>query len=86
MTGRELIIYILENHLEDEPVFKDGKFIGCMTCGEVAQYYSVGSATVRAWIKENMISSIRINGGVYIPASFVSKTRGEVCAKENQNG
>ena len=25
MTGRELIIYILENHLEEEEIFKDDK-------------------------------------------------------------
>ena len=31
MTGRELILYILSNGLENEPVFKDGKFIGFMT-------------------------------------------------------
>ena len=36
MTGRDLIIYILENGLEDEPVFKDGKFIGFITTGEAA--------------------------------------------------
>lgn len=86
MTGRDLIIYILEHNLEDEPVFKDGKFIGFLSCGEVAQHYSVGGATVQAWIKEKMIDSVQVNGGVFIPASSVGDTRGKVCSKVNQNG
>ena len=28
ITGRDLINYILTNHLENEPIFKDGKPIG----------------------------------------------------------
>ena len=28
MTGRELILYILQNGLENEEVFKDGIFVG----------------------------------------------------------
>ena len=32
MTGRDLIIYILTNNLENEFVFKDGKFIGSKPC------------------------------------------------------
>ena len=31
MTGRELIVYILENGLENEPIFKNGKPIGFIT-------------------------------------------------------
>lgn len=31
MTGRDLILYILMNNLEDEPVFEEGKFIGFVT-------------------------------------------------------
>lgn len=27
MTGKELILYILENNLEDSEIFKDGKFL-----------------------------------------------------------
>lgn len=46
MTGRELILYILSNNLEDEPVFKDGKFIGTMTITEAAVQSGIGAATV----------------------------------------
>ena len=86
MTGRDLILYILENHLEDKPVFEDGKIIGLLSCGELAQYYGVGGATVQAWIKEKMIDSVKISGGVYIPASSVGLKKGEACTKLNQNG
>lgn len=67
MTGRELIIYILENKLEDEQVFKDGKLIGFTTEEETAVAFGVGLATIRAWIKNGMIQSIKIGNMIYIP-------------------
>lgn len=67
MTGRELIIYILENKLEDEQVFKDGKLIGFTTEEEAAVAFGVGLATIRAWIKNGMIQSIKIGNMIYIP-------------------
>lgn len=71
MTGRDLIIYILANHLEDEPVFKNGKFIGYITSGEAAVKLNVGEATV-----ETLVAMGRLEGtyfktldeGLYIPA------------------
>ena len=68
MTGRELILYILENHLEDEPVFKDGKFIGFLTVGEAAEKMMVGTASVRAWAELGMIECVRTVNNIYIPA------------------
>lgn len=73
MTGRELIIYILENGLEDEPVFKDGKFIGFITIGEAAAKMNVGSATVKALILQNKIESVPVVSGVYIPGNLPIK-------------
>ena len=67
MTGRELIIYILENKLEDEQVFKDGKLIGFTTEEETAVAFGVGLATIRAWIKNGMIQRIKIGNMIYIP-------------------
>lgn len=69
MTGRDLILYILENHLEDESIFKDGRFIGFMTIADVAEKYGVGSATVSAWIVNGQIESVNIAGNVYIPSN-----------------
>ena len=34
MTGRDLILYILTNKLEDEPILKDGKFIDFINIAE----------------------------------------------------
>ena len=51
MTGRDLIIYILQNNLEDEEIFKDGKFIGFVTLNEAAVRLNVGVETVKASIE-----------------------------------
>lgn len=68
MTGKDLIIYILQNNLEDEPVFKDGKFLGFMSEEEAAVLYGVGVATVQVWVKCNMLPSIKLGNTIYIPA------------------
>lgn len=70
MTGRDLIIYILQNGLEDEPVFKDGKFIGFMTAIEVAEKMNVGVATIFTWWGHGMIDGVVCGGTLYIPVNF----------------
>lgn len=70
MTGRELILYILENGLEDEPVFKDGKFIGFITAGEAAVKLNVGVPTIYVLVSQRKLDGIFINGTMYIPANF----------------
>ena len=67
MTGRDLIIYILKNHLEDEPVFKDGVFVGFLTVDEAAEKLMVGPATVSSWVQLGMLDNIWVDGGTYIP-------------------
>ena len=68
MTGRDLILYILANGLEDKPVFEDGRLIGFMTLDEAAVKFEVGAATVRVWINEGMLYGIKIGEEIYIPA------------------
>lgn len=68
MKGRDLILYILANGLEDEPVFEDGKLLGFMTLDEAALKFEVGAATVRVWINEGMLYGIKIGEEIYIPA------------------
>lgn len=70
MTGRDLIIYIMRNNLENEPVFKDGKFIGFISVGEAAARMNVGTATICAWITQGWLDCIVIGGVVYIPDHF----------------
>lgn len=69
MTGRDLILYILQNGLEDEPVFDDGIFLGFMNTHEAAVKFDVGVATVVTWYNMGMLPGIRIGESVYIPAN-----------------
>lgn len=69
MTGRDLIIYILENGLEDEPVYKDGRFMGFVTAAEAAVKMDVGVATIWAWVMQGKLFGLLIGGTMYIPAS-----------------
>lgn len=70
MTGRDLIIYILENGLEDKPVFEDGKLIGFKSLVEVAAEVGVGVETVRAWCMLDMIPHVTIEGVFLIPGNY----------------
>ena len=70
ITGRDLIMYILSNGLENEPVFKDGKIFGFLSMSEVADKMNVGPATVWAWIVQGRLPYIQLGGFIYIPANF----------------
>lgn len=69
MTGRELIIYILENGLEDKPVFENGKPLGFMTIVEAAIKFGVGGGTIMTWICLGKIKYIQLGEKLYIPAN-----------------
>lgn len=69
MTGKELIIYILSNNLEDEQMFKDGKVTGFSTEEEAAVIFGVGVSTIRVWVKYDMLPSIKIGDRIYIPTN-----------------
>lgn len=68
MTGKDLIIYILENGLLDEPVYKDGRLLGFMTSMEAAVKFGVGVNTVRLWVQMESLFGIKIGDEIYIPA------------------
>ena len=67
MTGKELIIYILQNDLLDTPVFRGERFLDFMTAKEAAVKFNVGESTVLCWVKLNMLPSIQIGGKIFIP-------------------
>lgn len=71
MTGRELIMYILKNGLENEPVSSGGRFLGFMTAEEAAVRFGVGVATIEAWVDYGWIMCIRIGDAMYIPKDAV---------------
>lgn len=77
MTGRELIVYILQHNLEDKPIFTDGKLIGFMNKLEAAARLNVGVASIDAMTKREMIDHICISGVTYIPATFEVSEGGE---------
>lgn len=69
MTGRDLIIYILQNNLEDEQVFKDGRIMGFMSVEEASIKLNVGVHTVITWIVLDNIEHIRLGDHIYIPVT-----------------
>jgi excisionase family DNA binding protein len=71
MTWKDLIIYVLENNLENEEVFKDGKVAGFMTVEEAAEKFGVGTETVRIWIHFNHLPAITLGMVSYIPFNAV---------------
>ena len=76
MTGKELIVYILQNDLENEEVFKDGTFIGFISESKFASEMDVGVATVRLWAAMGFINHIEIGDTIYIPANERDKLNG----------
>lgn len=60
MTGRELIIYILQNNLEDENI------IDTESAEEVALRYGVGISTVKAWYEIGQINGIKVNDTLHL--------------------
>lgn len=68
MIGRDLVIYILENKLENKPVFENGTFLGFITPNEFASKMDVGVATVFTWIFRGQIDHVKIGNLYLIPA------------------
>ena len=66
MTGRDLIIYILSNNLEDEPVFLDNGFLNLLSEVEMANKHDVGIATVKAWLELGLVKGVRVGNETYI--------------------
>lgn len=73
MTGKELIVYILQNNLENEPVFKDGRFLGFLSVKEFAIKMDVGEETVRLWFDLGYIDGFIIYDELYIPHNATVK-------------
>mgnify|MGYP006974346624 FL=1 len=65
MTGKELILYILQNNLENTIVLQDGFFVGFMTEEEAAVKFNVGVETIRAWYTCKWINGTQIGDSLY---------------------
>jgi hypothetical protein len=80
MTGRELILYILQNHLEDEPVVKNGRPLGLLTVPEMAAKLGVGASTIGAWVALDMMRVVRIGNTDFIPDIYDYECESELGA------
>lgn len=65
MTGKELILYILQNNLENTVVLEGGLFIGFMDEQEAATKFNVGAATIRAWYHCKWLEGTKIGDSLY---------------------
>lgn len=78
MTGKDLILYILQNNLEDEVVLKDGFFVGFMDETEAAAKFGVGVWTIRAWHALGVIDGIASGDKLYFLKSMPDPRKGEM--------
>lgn len=62
MTGRELIVYILENGLEDSEMFDDGII---MTADEKAAELATGVESVKVMRELGAIDGLKIGNTVF---------------------
>ena len=67
MTGRELIIYILSNNLEDKPVIENGKLVGFVSDVDAAVTIGRGVATIHAYINTGKVKGYPLGSSYYIP-------------------
>ena len=70
MTGRDLIVYILQNGLEDLPVYEGGKLLGFMTAMDAAIKFEVGLNTIYVWHDVGILEGVKIGDVLYIPANI----------------
>ena len=71
MTGRDLIIYILNNKLEDTLILDDGKIYGFMNAEEAALKFGVGISTIHIWFRMGFIPGFYIGKEIYIPVDAI---------------
>lgn len=81
MTGRDLIVYILTNHLENVEI-RNGKLMvsgnDFMKDEQVASILGVGMATIRAWYENDYFEgAYREEGIIYIPKDEVIRILSE---------
>lgn len=80
MTGRELVIHILSNGLEEADI--SDLFL---TEDEAAVRLNVGLATIKAWPELGLIQCININGKTYVLPSKTLNRFEEQWSKTYEN-
>lgn len=69
MTNRDWILYIIQNGLEDKPMFENGKLAGFVSPLEFASKYGVGEACVIAWVELGYVDALIIHDEIFIPCN-----------------
>jgi hypothetical protein len=64
IKGRDIIIYILENHMEDSEIDFSGFF---MDVDEAAVKLGVGQTTVKSYYMLGLLKGVEIGGNLYFP-------------------
>lgn len=85
MLGRELIIYILENGLENENVMSKEFFKAFPTIETVAVAFNVGTATVEVWLDNHCLEGIEFDGVTYIFPNSLDKFAEKMGRKEDSD-
>lgn len=72
MTGKELMLFILENNLTDVELLPDETFLVCvedmfLTKEEAACKLGIGIESLCCMYKLNLISGVVINGEIFFP-------------------
>lgn len=66
MTGKDLIMFILQNNLENAEFFTNGKIPGLMTVEEAAVKFNTGPTTIEVWFTFGDLRGIVIGKKLYI--------------------
>ena len=85
MSGRELIIYILKNNLEDEELFSEEFWARMPSPMTVAIRFDVGIATVNGWIMDGKLDVIKFNNKTYVTPDSLNKFVEMIGRKEVEN-
>lgn len=75
MTGRDLIIYILENHLEDVEIFNDETKPFLVPLDKAAVELGCWLAGVKALLSIGKIKGIKINDKYYIFSTEIERAK-----------
>lgn len=88
MTGKELILYILQNNLENTIIIENGFFTGFMNTEEAAVRFNVGVETIRAWYNCKWLNGTKIGDTLYFrkDAADPRITLSQNFDNQNRNG
>lgn len=76
MTGKDLILYILQNNLENEVVLENGVFLGFINEGVAAAKFEVGVETIKLWFSLGLIKGFQLGNTVYLPRDIKDPRKG----------